>query len=108
MNRPDLSLFARRVRITVDDAINRRFPTETLARVVIVDRQGHRLVSSDTTPRGDVGRPMDWGDLREKFLRITAPKMGHEKQRAFLTGFHRFRQGDPAPLLAMLKQPLDQ
>lgn len=108
MNRPDLSLLARRVRITVDDAIDRRFPTETLARVVIVDRQGHRLVSSVTTPRGDVGRPMDWGDVREKFLRITAPKMGHEKQRAFLTGFHRFRQGDPAPLLAMLKQPLDQ
>ncbi|OJF90689.1 MmgE/PrpD family protein [Pararhizobium antarcticum] len=108
LNRPDLSRFARRVRITVDDALDHRFPTETLARVVIVNRQGHRFVSSITTPRGDVRRPMDWGDVQEKFLRITAPKMGKEKQRAFLDGFERFRQGDPVSLLAMLKRPLDQ
>jgi 2-methylcitrate dehydratase PrpD len=108
LNRPDLSRFARSVRITVDDAIDRRFPAETLARVVIVNRQGHRFVSSVTTPRGDMGRPMGWGDVREKFLRITAPKMCQEKQRAFLNGFERFRQGDPVALLAMLKQPLEQ
>ncbi|MDH4440774.1 MAG: MmgE/PrpD family protein [Rhizobium sp.] len=108
LNRPDLSRFARQVRITVDEEIDRRFPTETLARVVMVDRRGHRFVSSVTTPRGDVGRPMDWGDIREKFLRITAPTIGQEKQRALLNGFERFKLGDPAPLLGTLRQPLDR
>jgi 2-methylcitrate dehydratase PrpD len=106
LDRRDLTQFAARVRLSVDDDIDSRFPAETLARMTIVNRRGERFVSSVTTPRGDVERPMHWGDLREKFLEVTATAVSENKQRMLLDGFESFRRGDPGPLLARLGEPL--
>lgn len=105
LGRPDLTDYARRVHLSVDHGIDRRFPAETLARVTIVSRSGERFVSSVTTPRGDAGRPMQWTDIRDKFLTITATRMSEYRQLMLLDGFDRFRDGDPGPLLALLGQP---
>ncbi|KQS95568.1 MmgE/PrpD family protein [Rhizobium sp. Leaf386] len=104
--RPDLTDFARNVRMSIDGEIDRRFPAETLARVIIVDRKGERFVSSVTTPRGDVGRPMHWTDICDKFLTITAARMSKSQQSALLDGFEQFRGGDSVPLLTRLGLPL--
>jgi len=108
LDRPDLTDCARRVHLSVDHEIDRRFPAETLARVTIVSRTGERFVSSLTTPRGDVGRPMQWTDLRDKFLTITATRMSEYRQLILLDGFEQFRGGDAALLMAGLAQPLGQ
>jgi 2-methylcitrate dehydratase PrpD len=106
LDRPDLAVFARKVRLSVDGEIDQRFPAETLARVTVVSKTGKRFVSPVTTPRGDVGRPMHWADIREKFLEITATSLPENKQRLLLDGFESFRRGDPGPLLARLGEPL--
>jgi 2-methylcitrate dehydratase PrpD len=106
LDRSDLADFARKVRLSVDGEIDRRFPAETLARVTIVSKAGECFVSPVTTPRGDMGRPMHWTDIREKFLEITATKMSEKSQVMLLDGFEQFRHGDAALLLAKLARPL--
>ncbi|WP_455274538.1 MmgE/PrpD family protein [Rhizobium herbae] len=106
LDRPDLADFARKVRLSVDGEIDRRFPAETLSRVTIISKTGESFVSPVTTPRGDVGRPMHWTDIRDKFLEITARKTSQKRQVMLLDGFEQFRHGDTAPLLARLAQPL--
>jgi 2-methylcitrate dehydratase PrpD len=106
LNRPDLTDCARRVHLSVDHEIDRRFPAETLARVTIVSRSGERLVSSVTTPRGDVKRPMDWAEVRQKFCRITAARLSERRQQMLLEGFQEFAVGDVEGLLGRLGQPL--
>lgn len=108
LNRPDLIDFAHKVRLSIDGETDRRFPAESLARVTIVTRKGDRFVSSVTTPRGDVGRPMHWADVREKFLTITATRMPESRQHMLLDGFEQIRGGDAVPLLARLSEPLGQ
>jgi 2-methylcitrate dehydratase PrpD len=92
--------------LSVDGEIECRFPAETLARVTIVSKTGECFVSPVTTPLGDVGRPMHWTDIRDKFLEITATKMSEKRQVMLLDGFEQFRHGDAALLLARLAQPL--
>jgi 2-methylcitrate dehydratase PrpD len=106
LDRPDLADFARKVRLSVDGEIDRRFPAETLARVTIVSKTCECFVSPVTTPRGDVGRPMHWTDIRDKFREITATKMSEKRQGMLLDGFEQFRHGDAALLLERLAQPL--
>jgi 2-methylcitrate dehydratase PrpD len=106
LDRPDLTDFARKVHLSVDAELDRRFPAETLARVTIVSRTGERFVSPVTTPRGDTERPMQWGDIRDKFLKITATRMSEDRQLLLLDGFEQFRGGDAALLMAGLTQPL--
>ncbi len=106
LDRPDLTDFARNVRMSIDGEIDRLFPAETLARVTIVSRKGERFISSTTTPRGGVGRPMHWTDICDKFLTITAARMSKSQQSALLDGFEQFRGGDAVPLLARLGLPL--
>jgi 2-methylcitrate dehydratase PrpD len=106
LDRPDLTDFARRIQLSVDDVIDGRFPAETLARVTIVSRMGERFVSPITTPRGDTKRPMQWVDIREKFLKITARGMSEYRQLMLLDGFEQFKGGDAALLMAGLAQPL--
>lgn len=108
LDRPDLIDFARRVGLTVDQGIDRLFPAETLARVIIVSRKGERFASPITTPRGDVRRPMQWADIRDKFLRVTAKGVSQHRQRALLEGFKRFAGGEAGLLMAELAKPLDQ
>lgn len=106
LDRRDLTDFARRVHLSIDQEIDRRFPRETLARVTIVNHAGDRLVSSVTTPQGDIGRPMNWTDVCEKFCRITAVRYSKNQQQILLDAFDQFRRGDPAPLLAQLRQTI--
>jgi 2-methylcitrate dehydratase PrpD len=106
LDRPDLANFAGRVGLSVDGEIDRRFPQETLARVAIVTRAGDRFASSITTPQGDVGRPMNWADVCEKFCTITAVRIPRNEQEMLLQAFDDFRAGDSGPLLARLRQPI--
>lgn len=108
LRRPDLKNFASKVRLIVNADIDDQFPGETLAKVTILNRKGERLASPVTTPKGDMNRPMLWTDVCQKFCAVTARKMSVTRQKMMLDAFQAFRDGDAAPLLLRLAEPLDR
>ena len=105
MNRLDVADFARKVTLHVDAALDARFPSETLARVVITTAKG-QFESPVTTPRGEPANPMSWADLRGKFLMATRNVMREEQQQSVLTVVERLVDGELDPLLQNLATPL--
>lgn len=102
LNREDLSVFARKVRITVNPDIDAIFPAETLARVIVETRQ-HRYVSALDGPLGDPHRPMDWSAIEEKFLRITRHVLSPSKQQQIIDGMLGVADGEIGALLRHLR-----
>jgi 2-methylcitrate dehydratase PrpD len=58
------------------DDFNARFPAERYAQVTFVLRDGRRLVSGDTTTRGDPSTPLPPDVLAEKFRMLADPIVG--------------------------------
>jgi 2-methylcitrate dehydratase PrpD len=106
LHRPDLIDFAGRVHLIVDEAIDKRFPAETLARVTVVTARGDRLVSPETRPCGDADCPMTWDDLREKLLKVTRLRLLPRRQASILDALAALRQGNAKPFLDDLRKPL--
>ncbi|WP_087002104.1 MmgE/PrpD family protein [Rhizobium sullae] len=106
--RPDLCDFARKVRLFVDHEIDGRFPAETLAYLSLHTSDGATVTSDVTAPRGDKARPMDWGQLVEKFCAATRKKLFPKTQRTILSGLSAMNRGDAAPFLQCLRMPLIQ
>jgi 2-methylcitrate dehydratase PrpD len=61
---------ASKVQLSLDSALDARFPAETLARVAIKSR-GQRFVSNLTAPQGEASNPLSWGALVAKFCAAT-------------------------------------
>lgn len=106
LDQPDLAEFARHVTLSVDPDLDRRFPAETLARVIVTTRS-QRISSDVVTPRGEPTRPMMRADIIAKFLHVTANVLTIQRQTEMLRAFDKMTQGDPEPLFRQLRQPLD-
>lgn len=102
IGREDLSAFAEKVRITVNDDIDGLFPIETLARVTITHAKG-QMRSVIRGPFGDPQRPMSFDAIEEKFLRVTHLQLPHERQRAIIAGVLDFAGDDGTGLLTALR-----
>ncbi|MFN7026161.1 MAG: MmgE/PrpD family protein [Pseudorhizobium sp.] len=102
---PEVRRLAARVEVVSDPGLDRRFPAETLAQVII--RTPIRSASSDiVSPRGDAGDPFTWDGLVEKFRISTARLLDEDHMLAFLIAFENLGAGDPQPLIACLKKPM--
>jgi len=107
LHRADIATFARKVRLHDDPALDARFPSETLARVVVTTRES-RIESPVTAPRGEATNPLSWQELREKFHALTRAVMPAPHQDALLRALELLAQGDLVPLLRVLAQPIRQ
>jgi 2-methylcitrate dehydratase PrpD len=103
LGREDITRLARKVKIELDPDIDRLFPGETLARVVVETRT-HRHVSELGGPLGDPRRPMGWPAMEAKFLILTRKVLSRSKQKAVLDGVLSAAAGDIGPLLRELRR----
>jgi 2-methylcitrate dehydratase PrpD len=62
------------------DDFNARFPAERYAQVMFIMRDGRRLVSEDTTTRGDPSTPLRSDALAEKFRMLADPVIGSARR----------------------------
>jgi 2-methylcitrate dehydratase PrpD len=67
------------------DDFNQRFPAERYAQVTFILRDGRRLVSEDTTTRGDPSTPLSPDALAEKFRMLVDPAVGSDLRRKIET-----------------------
>jgi 2-methylcitrate dehydratase PrpD len=81
-----------RVRLTVDEVLDRRFPARRGARVQVVLGDGRRSTAEMPDRSGSPERPLSAEQLADKFVTTTAPVLG---------------EGARAALDALLALPLD-
>jgi 2-methylcitrate dehydratase PrpD len=107
LGRDDISQLAERVTIEIDPDIDRLFPGETLARVVVTT-PNHRHISELGGPLGDPQRPMGWPAIEAKFITLTRNVLSRSKQRAIVDGILASASGDILPLLCELRSASDR
>jgi 2-methylcitrate dehydratase PrpD len=96
---------AHRVRLSIDDACEARFPAETPVRVTIHAR-GTRFESAMTTPRGEATVAPTWNDRLEKFKVATRDSLMPDGRERLLDAFTALREGHLTPLRQLLASRL--
>jgi 2-methylcitrate dehydratase PrpD len=101
----EICSLASAVTLVLDEQIDEKFPSETLARVTLTTASGE-ITSTTVMPRGDAGRPMLWDDLREKFHQVCKRKMSATREDAFDRAIDHLKSGDPLPFLQEISADL--
>ncbi len=102
LGRRELQMLAGKVRISIDPDLDRSFPAQTLARVILRTRT-LELVSAVHTPRGEKTRPMDWRTICNKFEIVTRHRLRQQEQRRIIEAVSALPCGAPAALIAALE-----
>lgn len=92
---------ARRVRITLDDACEARFPAETSVRITLHTRGG-ALESPITTPRGEAAARPSWDERMGKFEAATRDALAAGDRERLRGAFAAVREGRLKPLCDLL------
>jgi len=80
---PAILDLARKVRVSVDNEIDRQFPAKTMARVTIRTHRGDCQTSVEY-PRGNPENPLGDAELEAKFLLLTRDFISEKRSRALL------------------------
>lgn len=105
LRREDAMAIARNVKLHLDPELDRRFPAETPVRIVLTTRDGRRIESAITTPRGEATDPLSWNELKDKFATATRNLLGVERRNRILAAADKMRQGDMTALFQELREP---
>jgi 2-methylcitrate dehydratase PrpD len=73
---------AERVEISLDEALDRRFPGEALARVAIHTQTGRTFNSGVCAARGDPADPLSDAELEDKFNRLAGARLAAKRTDA--------------------------
>lgn len=83
LGRQDLLQLSEKIRLKVDPELDRLFPSQSPARVVIISGN-RRYERTIFTPLGDPDHPLSDKDLREKFYTLTKDLFSEDRQEAIL------------------------
>ena len=101
LSREDIVAVARRVSLHVDPELDRAFPAQAGARVVIETGAGrHEAVCRHAL--GDPDTPMRWEALVAKFRTLTAGQLPEARADAIVAAVLRLPQQGLKPLLGLL------
>ena len=81
---PAILGLARKVQVSVDDAIDREFPAKTVARMTIRTRRGDYSTTVEY-PRGNPENPLSDAELESKFQSLTRDLISEEHGRKLRT-----------------------
>ena len=81
---PAILSLARKVEVSVDDALDRQFPAKTMARVTIRTRRGDFRTTVEY-PRGNPENPLSDAELEAKFRSLTGDLISEERSRELRT-----------------------
>lgn len=95
LGRADVSAFARKVALHLDPEIDRRFPAESLARVVVT-AGSRRFESPLTHPRGEAFDPPSWQELEAKFTRASARTLVPARRQQVMDALQGCEEGRSA------------
>lgn len=107
LGRADASAFARKVTLHLDPEIDRRFPAESLARVV-VSAGGRRFESPLRHPRGEAFDPPSWHDLEEKFARASVRPLDPSTRQRVIAALGQMKLGQIGALNSVLAETASQ
>jgi len=102
LGRKELQMLAGKVRISIEPDLDRSFPAQTLARVILRTRT-LELVSAVHTPLGEKTRPMDWKAICNKFEIVTRHRLRPHDQGRIIEAVSALPGGTPAALMAALE-----
>jgi 2-methylcitrate dehydratase PrpD len=105
LGRADVRELARKVTLSLDHAIDARFPAETLARV-IVSCGSERYVSEVTAPRGEASNPLTWAELEDKLRAATRQVATEDQQEELLDAIRNAPADGHSALEMCLKRRL--
>jgi 2-methylcitrate dehydratase PrpD len=77
---PAILALARKVHVSVDDALDRQFPAKTMARVTIHTQRGDHGTTVEY-PRGNPENPLSHAELEAKFQLLTRDLISEERGR---------------------------
>ena len=77
---PAILSLARKVQVSVDDALDRQFPAKTMARVTIRTHRGDYRTTVEY-PRGNPENPLSDAELDAKFRLLTGDLISDERSR---------------------------
>jgi 2-methylcitrate dehydratase PrpD len=97
---------ARRVTLSIDPALEARFPAETPV-VVRIRARGEVLESPVTTPSGEADRRPSWPDRLTKFRAATRSSLTPADAALFEAAFEALRAGRLGPLRQVLARPAE-
>ncbi|WP_340117013.1 MmgE/PrpD family protein [Pelagibius sp. 7325] len=101
LDRADAIAFAGKVSLHLDPEIDRRFPAESLARVVVVAGE-RRYESRLTHPHGEAFDPPTRQALEQKFSRASGRSLDRATQQRVIEALARLKIGQVAPLYSVL------
>ena len=84
---PAILSLARKVRVSVDDTLNRQFPAKTMARVTMRTRRGD-FATTVEYPRGNPENPLSNAELEAKFRLLTQGLISEERGGELLVAIH--------------------
>lgn len=82
LNDPEILRLSDGIQFEESDEYNAAFPAHRFAKVVLVLKNGERLVSARTEARGDPESPVSDEELRRKFRAYTVPVIGASRSNA--------------------------
>jgi 2-methylcitrate dehydratase PrpD len=81
---PAILSLARKVRVSVDAALDRQFPAKTIARVTILTPRG-KFGTTIEYPRGNPENPLSDAELDAKFQLLTQDLISEDRSRKLRT-----------------------
>lgn len=103
LDRADVSSFARKVTLHLDTEIDRRFPAESLARVVVT-AASRRFESPLTHPRGEAFEPPSWREMEDKFARASAKVLDSAARQYVIDALQHLKEGRIGLLWGVLNE----
>jgi 2-methylcitrate dehydratase PrpD len=88
---PAVAAFREKVRMVLDDEVNRAYPERWIGKVEVVTTDGRSLEARVDVPKGDPGNTLTTAELEEKAVRLGAFRgaAGEAEVRAVLARIHR-------------------
>lgn len=102
LGREDIVAVARRVSLHIDPELDRAFPGQAAARVVLRTASG-RFEALCRHPRGDPDNPMRWEDLAGKFRTLTRGFLPAARADAIIAAVQRLAHDGLVPLMELLR-----
>ena len=100
---PSISALLSRTRVTVDEALTRRYPAAWPTRLTLALRDGSTLRAATDYPRGNAENPVGTTQLQDKLVALVEPRFGRDAAMATLAAVDMLpRASDMAAVFAAI------
>ena len=81
---PAITALLSRMRVTIDEALTRKYPAAWPNRLTLTLRDGSTLMKASDYPRGNQENPVETAQLQDKLVTVVGPRYGRDAAMAAL------------------------